>query len=101
LYCFEINDYFIKLLLKLEDPRLKLITVSAEEAADIIGKDGHKFADVIISAIPFVMLPSIAAVAHGVLFGSFSVFLVYMMPAIWIGNFLLVYTIQQSKNFIS
>jgi len=51
--------------------------------------------------IPFVMLPSIAAVVHGALFGSFSVFLVYMMPAIWIGNFLLVYTIQQSKQLIS
>lgn len=51
--------------------------------------------------IPFVMLPSIAAILHGALFGAFSVFLVYMMPAIWIGNFLLVYTIQHNKQLIS
>lgn len=51
--------------------------------------------------IPMIMLPSIAAVLHGVMFGSLFVLLPYLMPAIWIGNFLLVYTIQQSKQLIS
>jgi len=48
--------------------------------------------------IPLVMLPSIAAVMHGVMFWSFSIFLVYMMPAIWLGNFLLVRSIHHLKS---
>lgn len=41
--------------------------------------------------LPLVMLPSMAAVLNGVLFGPFTVFLLYMMPFIWLGNFALVY----------
>ena len=50
--------------------------------------------------IPLVMLPSIAAVMHGMIFGHFSSFLVYMMPAIRIGNYLLVYIVQHDANHI-
>lgn len=32
------------------------------------------------------MIPSTAAVLHGVLFGAFTPFLVYMLPVIWLGN---------------
>ena len=42
-------------------------------------------------AWPLAFLPSIAAVMHGVLFWPFTMFLVYMMPAIWLGNLLLMY----------
>jgi hypothetical protein len=42
-------------------------------------------------AAPIVILPSVAAVLSGVLFGPFTIFIVYMMPIIWIGNFVLVY----------
>lgn len=42
-------------------------------------------------AAPIVILPSIAAVMSGLLFGPFTIFIVYMMPVIWIGNFVLVY----------
>ncbi len=37
-----------------------------------------------------VFIPSIAALLRGVLFGPFTVFLVYMLPFIWIGNAILV-----------
>ncbi len=47
-----------------------------------------------------VTLPSIAAVVHGMLFGAASSFLVYMLPAIRIGNYLLVYVIQHDANHI-
>ncbi len=50
--------------------------------------------------LPFAVLPSIAAVVHGVLFGPFSVFLIYMMPAIRVGNFLLMYVIQHDKYLL-
>jgi len=48
--------------------------------------------------IPMVMLPSIAACLNWLIFGSFTIFLVYMMPAIRLGNFILVYAIQHIKT---
>ena len=42
-------------------------------------------------AVPIVVLPSIAALFSGLLFGPFTVFILFMMPFIWIGNFVLVY----------
>jgi hypothetical protein len=48
--------------------------------------------------IPMLMLPSIAASLRGLVFWPFTIFLVYMMPAIWIGNFILMYTIQHIKT---
>ena len=38
-----------------------------------------------------IMLPSIATVCSGLLFGPFSMNMVWMMPAIWLGNFAFVY----------
>ena len=38
-----------------------------------------------------VMLPSIATICSGLLFGPFSMNMVWMMPAIWLGNFAFVY----------
>lgn len=40
--------------------------------------------------IPLLVLPSIAAVLHGVVFGIFSQFLFYFIPFIWIGNYVMV-----------
>ncbi|NYZ76956.1 hypothetical protein H0O02_01425 [Candidatus Micrarchaeota archaeon] len=45
--------------------------------------------------LPLVMLPSMAAVLNGVLFGPFTVSLLYMMPFIWLGNFALVYLFKR------
>ena len=42
-------------------------------------------------ALPLAFLPSIGAVLNGVMLWSFSIFLTYMMPAIWAGNILLMY----------
>ncbi len=44
---------------------------------------------------PLVILPSAAALLNGMLFGPFTVFLVYMMPMIWIGNLILVYLFKE------
>ena len=38
--------------------------------------------------LPIVVLPSLGAVMHGVLFGSFTLFLVYFLPIIWLSNLL-------------
>jgi len=47
-------------------------------------------------SLPIILLPAIAAVLSGIIFGSFTIFLVYLIPFIWIGNALYVYFI---KNF--
>jgi hypothetical protein len=47
--------------------------------------------------IPIIVLPSIAALLHGTLFGVFSLFLMYLMPFIWLGNAILVRTMVYSK----
>ena len=46
------------------------------------------------SVLPVILLPSIGAIANGLLFGPLTIFLVYLVPFIWIGNFLLVYGIK-------
>ncbi len=39
---------------------------------------------------PVLILPSLGALAHGVLFGPQTIFLFYFLPFIWLGNYLLV-----------
>lgn len=56
LYSFEINDKFLETLKLIKDPRLKIIQTSAEQAVQILERDGIDQVDAIISAIPFVML---------------------------------------------
>lgn len=55
--------------------------------------------------LPVIVCPSIGAVAGGLLFGSFTPFLLYMIPAIWIGNFILImsfkkFMVEKKKNRI-
>ena len=40
--------------------------------------------------IPIITMPSVATVLNGLIFGPWSLPMVYMIPAIWLGNFLLV-----------
>lgn len=46
-------------------------------------------------AWPLAFIPSIAAVIHGVIFWPFTIFLVTMMPAIWLGNLALMYIVSR------
>ena len=51
-----------------------------------------------------VTMPSISTVMSGYVFKSASVYMVWMIPAIWIGNFILIYAfkyimIAQKKNY--
>jgi hypothetical protein len=47
------------------------------------------------SVLPVILLPSVGALANGLLFGPLTIFLVYLIPFIWIGNFLLVFGIKR------
>lgn len=39
---------------------------------------------------PVIILPSLGALIHGVIFGPLTVFLLYFIPFIWLGNYFLV-----------
>ncbi len=44
--------------------------------------------------IPLMIFPSLGALSKGILFGPLTVFLVYMLPLIWIGNAILILSIK-------
>ncbi|MFH1836419.1 MAG: hypothetical protein ABH851_09550 [Methanobacteriota archaeon] len=40
-------------------------------------------------ALPVLVTPSLGALARGIIFGPYTVYLVYLIPFIWTGNFIL------------
>ena len=50
------------------------------------------------NTIPIVILPSLGALFHGVVFGPFTPFLTYFLPFIWMGNYLLISVFSLMKN---
>ena len=51
-----------------------------------------------------VTMPSVSTILGGYVFGTASVYMVYMIPAIWIGNFSLIYAykliaLEKNKNY--
>lgn len=55
--------------------------------------------------IGIITLPSISAICSGFIFKTASIYTVYMIPAIWIGNMLLVYLyrkmyVEKKKNYV-
>jgi len=50
------------------------------------------------SNVPTVILPSIGAIVHGVVFGPFTPFLIYFLPFIWLGNYFLVMIFSKTIN---
>lgn len=55
--------------------------------------------------IGVITLPSISAICSGFIFKTASIYTVYMIPAIWLGNFMLVYLykkiyVQKMKNYV-
>lgn len=44
------------------------------------------------------ILPSVAAVLNGLVFGKFTPFLVFFLPFIWLGNFVFIKSIIYFKN---
>ncbi len=45
---------------------------------------GHKL-------LPIILLPSLGVLTAGVLFGTYTIFLLYLIPLIWLGNTVYVY----------
>jgi hypothetical protein len=49
--------------------------------------------------LPIVFTPTLGVLARGILFGPFTVFLVFMMPFIWAGNYLLIYAFKAKLKY--
>ena len=47
--------------------------------------------------LPVIILPVVGALTAGMLFGPFTIYLLYLMPFIWIGNAILVYVFKWLK----
>lgn len=57
-----------------------------------------------LKILGIVTMPSISTILSGYVFGTASVYMVYMIPAIWIGNFALIYAykmffVAKNKNY--
>ena len=44
--------------------------------------------------LPIIISPTLGALSRGILFGPFTIFLVYMIPFIWVGNAILIYAFK-------
>jgi len=44
--------------------------------------------------LPVIIAPALGALSRGILFGPFTIFLLYMIPFIWIGNSILVFVFK-------
>jgi hypothetical protein len=47
---------------------------------------------------PIILLPSLAVLSRGVIFGPMTIFLLYFLPFIWLGNILMVYLYHRFFN---
>jgi hypothetical protein len=48
--------------------------------------------------LPVALLPSMGVLARGLVFGPFTMFLVFMIPFIWAGNLILVFAMKKINN---
>jgi len=72
----------------------QILTGSIVNAALIISAVKNKQWDI----FPIIMLPSLAVMLRGIMFGSFTPALLYMMPFIWAGNYLVIALFQKIER---
>lgn len=73
------------------------ITVNAVLIMAALNLKGYKL-------LPVIIAPALGALMRGMLFGPFTIYLVYMIPFIWIGNAILVFffrwlKVRMNKNY--
>ena len=66
------------------------IIVNAMLIVSALNLKGHKL-------LPVIVLPSIAMLSRGMLFGPFTIYLLYLTPFIWIGNSIIVFSFKFLK----
>ncbi len=92
---------FIGFFLPLMIGHPQIIVGSLVNALIVISALHHKG----LRPLSLFILPSIGAITRGILFGPFTIFLIYMAPFIWISNFLIWITIKKlylmdRKNYL-
>jgi len=65
----------------------QLLVGSVVNAALFLAAFNMKFRE----TLPVILLPSIAVLTKGLIFGPYTIFLIIMMPFIWLGNSIIVY----------
>ena len=86
---YSVICFFIPLLMG--HPQILVgVVVNAALVVAALNLKGYKL-------LPVILLPSLGVLSRGVIFGPFSVFLVYMIPFIWIGNAILVISFKHFK----
>lgn len=48
--------------------------------------------------LPVILLPSLGVLTAGLIFGNYTIFLVYLIPFIWVGNSLYSYSYKHLQN---
>jgi hypothetical protein len=51
-------------------------------------------------ALPIAFTPTIGVLARGLLFGPFTLYLVFLTPFIWAGNYLLMWAFKRGFGFV-
>jgi len=90
---FETMVFSIAFLVPLLFNNVQLVTGSIVNAVLFLSATRLQNKKLLFLAV----LPSIGALAHGILFGAFTIYLVYFLPCIWIGNYILM-QIARSKS---
>lgn len=86
---YSVICFFIPLLMG--HPQIVVgVVVNAALVVAALNLKGYKL-------LPVILLPSLGVLSRGIIFGPFSVFLVYMIPFIWIGNSILVFSFKHFK----
>ena len=86
---YSVVCFFIPLLIG--HPQLVVgITVNALLIAAALNLKGYKL-------LPVIIAPALGALSRGMLFGPFTIFLLYLIPFIWIGNAILVFSFKWLK----
>ena len=94
---YSVLSFFIPFLLG-HPQYLVGIIVNACLIAGALNLRGYKL-------LPVILLPSLGVLTAGLIFGPLSIFLVYFIPFIWLGNAILVFSfkyfkLQKQKNYL-
>lgn len=94
--CYTIVSFFLPLMIG--HPQIVVgVLVNSLLITSTLNIKGYKL-------LPIIIAPTLGAFSRGILFGPFTIFLLYMIPFIWIGNSILVFTfkslnLNKKKNY--
>jgi hypothetical protein len=89
MFLYTVVSFFLPLFLG--HPQLVVgIVVNSLLISSALNIKGYKL-------LPVIIAPALGAISRGILFGPFTVYLLYMLPFIWVGNAVLVFSFKFFK----